>query len=112
MYVVTLARKPPSEPTVADNVLKHGVGALDIDAARTPHTESVEFLSNRSGRKAGNAWADMGLNGKPHSYEANDLGRWPQNMILGGQTVVDDLDGQSEVTPSRFFRCLDTPRIS
>lgn len=34
MYVVTLARKPLSESTVAANVLEHGVGALHIDASR------------------------------------------------------------------------------
>ena len=34
MYVVTLARKPLSEATVAANVLKHATGALAIDASR------------------------------------------------------------------------------
>lgn len=32
MYVVTLARKPLSEPTVATNALEHGSGAVAIAA--------------------------------------------------------------------------------
>jgi len=34
MRVIHLARKPLSEPSVAANVLKHGCGALNIDACR------------------------------------------------------------------------------
>jgi hypothetical protein len=34
MRVITVARKPLSETNVARNVLKHGTGALNIDAAR------------------------------------------------------------------------------
>jgi len=80
--MIHVLRKPLSEGSVAANTLKHGTGGLNIDASRVAHTESVEFLSNRSGRKDGNAWADMGLNGKPHAYKANVSGRWPANVIL------------------------------
>lgn len=52
LLVINVARKPLSEPTVAKNVLKHGVGALNIDACRI-------------------STGDM-LQG----------GRWPPNLIL------------------------------
>ena len=96
MRMIHVLRKPLSEGTVAANTLKHGTGGLNIDASRVAHTESVEFLSNGSGRKDGNAWADMGLNGKPHAYKANVSGRWPTNVIL------QHLDG---------CRCAGTKRV-
>jgi len=34
MLVIHICRKPLSEPTVSANVLKHGTGALNIDACR------------------------------------------------------------------------------
>ncbi|GAG53580.1 unnamed protein product [marine sediment metagenome] len=34
MRVVTVARKPLSEPTVAENLLRHGTGALNLKAAK------------------------------------------------------------------------------
>ena len=34
MFTLTLARKPLSEPSVTDNVLKHGTGALHIETVR------------------------------------------------------------------------------
>ena len=34
MYIVTLARKPLSEPTIVSNVLRHGTSGLSIDASR------------------------------------------------------------------------------
>ena len=42
LRVVTVARKPLSEPTVAWNVLKWGAGAFNIDACRIPADEAHE----------------------------------------------------------------------
>lgn len=50
MRVIHLVRKPLEDASVAANVLRHGTGAVDIDGSRIAHTESVDFLSNRSGR--------------------------------------------------------------
>ena len=83
MKVIHVLRKPLGEDSATANVLAHGCGALNILGTRIPHMESVEFLSNRSGRRHGNSWADMGINNRPHSYEAHPAGRWPSNIVMG-----------------------------
>jgi hypothetical protein len=80
--VIHVLRKPLGTSVTA-SVLEHGTGALNILGARVPHTESVDFLSSRSGRRHGNSWGDMGINDIPHSYEAHPAGRWPSNLVLG-----------------------------
>jgi hypothetical protein len=79
MSYVFLFRKPLSEPTVAEQVLKTGTGALHIDACRVgklPYTEAQ--------------WHQKGLS-RPtvntygvHKGSATDLptGRWPSNFVL------------------------------
>jgi len=81
LITIHMARKP-LDGTVAGNALKHGTGSLNIGDTRLGHTETLEFLAKRSGRPAGNAWADMGLNGKPSSYTPDAKGRWPANVIF------------------------------
>ena len=45
---IVLARKPLSEGTVATNVLRHGTGALNIDAGRVAVPEGDRaMLGNR-----------------------------------------------------------------
>ena len=39
MELIVVARKPLSEKTIAENVLKHGTGAVNIDACRVPIAE-------------------------------------------------------------------------
>lgn len=41
-----LVRKPLSEPTIAANVLRHGVGGLNIDGTRIPTGDDEDFAKN------------------------------------------------------------------
>lgn len=86
MEPCVLVRKP-LVGTVAQNVLEHGVGGINIDACRViiRDNENKEKLSARSGgsrgfRKDGyvNGEQDGGL---PAGWDAS-LGRWPANVIL------------------------------
>jgi site-specific DNA-methyltransferase (adenine-specific) len=63
MRVIVVARKPV-EGTVAENVVKHGCGAINVDACRV------------------------------------GPGRWPSNVILQGNDVVEDLGNQSGILTS------------
>jgi site-specific DNA-methyltransferase (adenine-specific) len=84
---IVVARKPLSG-TVAQNVLEHGTGALNIDAARIG-TEGAR--SNGSNGKTGTAaYGDYG------SFERVDYGkgRWPANIALD-ETAASMLDAQS-----------------
>lgn len=76
---ICLARKP-LESTVAGNVLKHGTGALNIDACRV-EGESTERLNT----------AEMGYHGGNLASQystGSTQGRWPANVIHDGSPEV------------------------
>ncbi len=82
-----LARKP-IEGTVANNVLKHGTGGLNIDGTRVG-TEQVE--SGRGGRNTGSTFnASIGDKTPPNA------GRFPANLILS--TPEDEYMLKSNLT--------------
>lgn len=88
MIVITVARKPLSEGTVASNVLKHGTGAINIDASRVGVEETVIQKSGRfvvTGSHDG--YTRPGASKYTHKPEewsgpANTAGRWPANLLL------------------------------
>jgi DNA modification methylase len=102
MEPIVLARKP-LEGTVAQNVMKHGVGGINIDGCRV---EAVgETISNhgRNNTSAGsNAW---GARLSPHQdkeqTEGQKLGRFPANFIHDGSDEVVSLfpDSKSQIAP-------------
>ena len=94
---ITMARKP-FKTSVAENVLKNGVGGINIDGCRVGTeviTNNVNDFSNQHGNKFGN--------GKPIKKlgESKVVGRFPANFIHDGSDEVTDLLEES----SRFFYC-------
>jgi len=92
---ITMARKP-LEGTVTNNVLKWGVGAINIDATRVPMDEDdfnklsagVDKIRERGG-VMDNSWKNSSdLSG---ANPANPLGRWGANFIHDGSQEVLDL---------------------
>lgn len=88
LETITVARKPLAG-TVAENVLKHGTGALNIDGCRVePTGESRERVGEASqdrryrGHGGTNFAALPGIRGGGHS------GRWPANLIHDGSEDV------------------------
>lgn len=89
MIVVTVARKPCAEATVAQNTLANGCGGYAIDATRVGHTaDDPQFRGTRGGVNSGPIY-ELGLNGPhvidyPHSQSLrhHSEGRWPANLIL------------------------------
>jgi DNA modification methylase len=88
----TLARKPLSENTIAQNVIQHGTGGLNIDACR------IEFESQEDRKSAtfgtgisiigGNYAGGNGTTDNSRkNIEADPAGRFPANVIF------DDLMG-------------------
>lgn len=97
---IVVARKP-LEGTVAENVLAHGTGALNIDGCRIGTEERVAAFTSfapcardRLGAP-GTAEARRGTQGPPKLYE----GRWPGNVILD-ESQAEQLDRQSGVLTS------------
>lgn len=89
MIVVTVARRPLSEGSVAANVLKHGCGALHIDATRIGYGDGeVDFAKTQRQQAAGDEGAVAGAFGAGAlvgtvipTYKPG--GRWPANLVLG-----------------------------
>jgi site-specific DNA-methyltransferase (adenine-specific) len=87
---IVVARKP-FPGTVAGNVLAHGTGALNIDACRTVAGQDyrdkcasvVGLDSNRNGDAYGE-WTGT------RADSAHTAGRWPTNVLLTHQPLLDD----------------------
>jgi DNA modification methylase len=80
---IVLARKPLEKGlTIAENVLKWGVGAMNIDASRIGHNEEQKF-TNREQRKEGWNMDNCGFDStNNHTASADPSGRFPSNVIL------------------------------
>lgn len=96
---IVVARKPLIG-TVAENVLTHGTGGLNIDGSRIGFAEDKRAAGTRTykaGTLAGGLNGDGALQQAPH----DGLGRWPSNVILDPYTA-ELLDEQSGVSQSRI----------
>jgi site-specific DNA-methyltransferase (adenine-specific) len=83
---IVVARKPLSG-TVADNVLKHGTGGINIDGCRVPHGDDVDLsMVQRQGAQS----AIYVGGAKPGDVIAmyKPGGRWPANVIHDGSDEV------------------------
>jgi len=95
-----LIRKPCSEKTVAANVLKWGVGGLNIDASRIGLGDGEKNPSiaryNSMPQKGANGWehANRGGNFDETTAASMSLGRFPANLILDEEAAAA-LDEQS-----------------
>ena len=80
---IVLARKPLEKGlSIAENVLKWGVGAINIDASRIGHNEEQKF-TNREQRKEGWNMDNCGFDStNNHTASADPNGRFPSNVIL------------------------------
>ena len=89
---MVLARKPLIS-TVANNVLKFGVGGLNIDGTRVAASaddfaklsKGVDAIRARDG-VMDNSWANA--SDLSNANPANELGRWPANVIHDGSDEV------------------------
>jgi len=94
---IVVARKPLIG-TVAENVLTHGTGALNIDASRIGTQEMVKTQGAGTGVIVSKSDSMAGAH-----YERIEVGtvtgRWPANVILD-ESQAAELDKQSGVTNS------------
>lgn len=86
---IVLAQKPISG-TIAGNVLKHGVGALNIDGCRLPTTDDTGRAN--SGSLGKNCFSHRD---KCDTY-THPAGRWPPNVALdeAASRLVDEQSGE------------------
>lgn len=83
-----LVRKPLSEDTIAANVLKHGVGGLNIDASRIEGAPRTTHADGNIRTKSGNP--NNGENPMPLGPYAAATGRFPANLVLSHNPDCED----------------------
>lgn len=100
---IVVARKPLSESTVAENVLKWGTGGIDIDGGRIGTDTIRHSHDNTSHQK----WKEQ--DGRiPKIIEKGiptyHKGRFPANVILDEQAaaMLDEMSGVSKSSPVGF----------
>ena len=99
---IVVARKPLSEKTVAENVLKWGTGGINIDDCRIPlqeHGEDKRLGGNgnwKTEKMAKNVY-EGGYEGK--SVTSSKLGRFPANIIFD-EVAGKILDEQTGILTS------------
>ena len=84
--LIVVARKPLGENSVAENVLKHGTGGINIDECRIGTGQRTYAGSGNSPQKTETrVKGDTGvglLDGRGRDLEIKFAGRWPANLIL------------------------------
>lgn len=89
--LICLARKPLSEKTVAANILKHGVGGLNIDGCRIPVDPDVDASQLRTmnrGQRADDQEWGFSKKGGNTPQVIRPEGRFPANLVHDGSEEV------------------------
>lgn len=87
---IYLGQKPFDAKTGAENLLKHGVGAVNIDGCRVPG------VAQRFGNGTARCGGIMGASEPRGGWEATKEGRHPSNLILDGSPEVVALFPESK----------------
>ena len=98
---IVVARKPLSEKTVADNVLKWGTGGLNIDGCRIPTEDNLDggaYAKNGTPRDDG--W---GMQRGGAGEYVQPTGRFPANVIFDEEAgkMLDEQSGISKRVDNR-----------
>jgi DNA modification methylase len=99
---IILARKPGAE-TVAENLVRHGVGALDIKNAQVIDGQIVGPTDDASEMINDDISEFRGRNSRAHRRIPPGMSRWPSNVLMD----VDAAQVVEALVPgaSRFFFC-------
>ena len=126
---LVLARKPLSEKSIADNVLKWGTGGINIDECRVegndakypdsnPVMNSGKYAQNenakrktvvRKSRDENGVWTNdnSGMKAEGSKYaDADPRGRFPANVMHDGNDSIKELFEDK----SRYFYCAKTSK--
>jgi site-specific DNA-methyltransferase (adenine-specific) len=92
-----LARKP-IEGTVANNVLKHGTGGLNIDGTRVGHNDPIKETNRNTwtGGAVPVQSSDKKIINTNTLASANPSGRFPANLIHDGSDEVEAVFPQTK----------------
>jgi len=93
---IVVARKPLSEKTIAENVLKWGTGGINIDGCRIPTEDNLNGgrYSDNKGNITTNVYAPSINKRSKNDYQQPE-GRFPANVILDEEAgkLLDEQSG-------------------
>lgn len=89
---IVMARKPLSEKSIAENVLKHGTGGINIDGSRIDYNGEIPNIGGRGNHGRGDGYGFKPLGDEP---ELNTSGRFPANIIFDEEAgqLLDEQSG-------------------
>ena len=102
---ITMARKP-FKGTVANNVLKNGVGGINIDGCRVEGKWNGKTRTNSPDKKQ--VYGDY----KKIKTEQHNLGRFPANFIHDGSDEVKDLFPYSKSVARNKRQCKNPTGVT
>ncbi len=85
---ILMVNKPRSEPTIVDNVLRWGTGAVNVDACRIPYQSEEDYdelkaKANLISSESSIIYGSKGIGGKGHLLEFGNIkGRFPANLLI------------------------------
>jgi site-specific DNA-methyltransferase (adenine-specific) len=89
---ICVARKPLAAKTVAENILLHGVGGINLDACRIPIDLDIDARQLRtmsvSQHIGFDGWGMNTTGPNPAARVLGEEGRWPANFIHDGSPEV------------------------
>jgi site-specific DNA-methyltransferase (adenine-specific) len=95
---IVMARKPLTEKSIAENVLKHGTGGINIDGSRITIGQGDKTSAGHRTCNIFETEKISGGNGSP-DYETHEGGRFPANIIFD-EEAGQLLDEQSGISKS------------
>ena len=92
---ICVARKPLSEKTIAENVIKWGTGGINIDGCRVATDDKLQRLVHQEGCSDRTLYVpEKRQNGKKIEHIDSGEGRFPANIIFD-ESAAELLDEQS-----------------
>lgn len=92
---IIMARKP-FKGSVTENVLQYGVGGINIDECRIDYNGEVPNVGGRANYTRGDGY---GFKALKEDIQANNLGRFPANVIHDGSEEV--ISGFPDTSPTK-----------
>ena len=86
---ILMVNKPMSESTIVDNVLKHGTGAMNVDACRIPCNDLPEKWKGNTPSGSGRYAWNLTKNKNEYVGGSNSKGRFPANLLCSSAIDID-----------------------
>jgi site-specific DNA-methyltransferase (adenine-specific) len=105
---IVMARKPLTEKSIAENVLKYGTGGINIDGSRIEMKDKENINFERPRVREKKDWVyDLGIKWEdPNIKEYNEQGRFPANIIF--ECICDELIDGKEIKGNENYNWNNT----